>query len=672
MHRRRNEHRNLALQVTIFVLCVYLMACQSWFGGPKNATSSDPEKANRSIEELRQDLIDNPSDADAFATLAKAMPIYFEIRFNHVRAALETAESIQQLKEINENLDQEAHGFAEGLAFVQQRCRCSEEDFKIAYDDFIEQMGYKKNMIEVAHHDIEVKQHKFYKNSQLHGENAVLTYHADNMEEARNQAILALQYNNENQRAKVVLAKTELYFEGENLVAAHRIEAAIKHFENTLKLCKKNPDPILSANAAKQLQELRAKRKTVNRMLARADRLLKLQKFEKARANYKATLQRNEEFSEIIEQRLKGVQWSEMAKVQERAKNWDEALVLYTKVKDLLPGLTFVNGWIKKVRYHQDLKDARDALKLAQEAFDAGKLDESVGLLKRAIQRYPDKKTRKKETKKLVRKISNTLKTQASKEKSKLLAWRLYGLCNDLGGSGCSGKFRRLDRKIRPQLTSALKSGKENWATRLTAASLLLEVDSDHKSATLVHEETLDYPARFLDFSFPTSFELVGYSAYGDLPDITEMDIWREFFVEELSQNNLRSVPGAPPLKVQVQVVPEPRGEVAFATDTMERGIVPGKEKLPPPGLLFLVGPTDNTVVDSFWLAPPSEDSGWTATAVPSIQKMGKNVVNWVNAVDRNRGREAAIRSSMRRWRLTHDGQWNEAPFEQFWRESQP
>ncbi len=667
----RLPNRDRVLQLFVVLLCLGLWACQSWFGGKSSSTADRPAKAQRSIEELRQAVIDNPDDADDFADLAKAMPLHLEIRLNQVRAELEAAESTDQLKQIQTKLDEETHHFAEGLSFVQHRCRCSEKDFKEAYDDFLEQMGYKNNMIEVTRNDIEVKRHKFQKNSLQHGENAVVAYRGNSLEEAHNQAILALQYDDTNARANVILAKTKLYFEGENLVAAHRIEAAIKHFEKILKICQKNPDVILSTYAAKQLPELRAKRRAVNRMLLRADRLFKAQRFEKAREKYKSTLQRNQEYSEIIERRLKALQFSEMAKVQERSKSWNEALVNYTKVKELQPEMTFVDKWIKKVRYNQDLTDAREALKLAKQSFSAGQLDASVNLLKKSIQRYPDRKKRKKETRTLVRNISKQLEKQASKEKNTLVAWRLYGLCAGLGGSRCSGKFTRLDRKIKPKLLAALGSDNANWASRLTAASLLLEVDSENKKAAQIREETLGYPEKHLDFSFPTSFELVGYSAYGDLPDNAVVNLWRELFVEVLVQNGLKSVPGAKPLKVQVQVTDKPAGPPAFAEEITERGVLPGKEKVTPPGLLFLVGPADGTVIDAFWMPYPADGTGWLAAAVPSVQNMGTNVVNWVRTVEPKSGRETAIRASMRRWRLTNEGPWAEAPFELFWQESQ-
>ena len=500
----------------------------------------------------------------------------------------------------------------------------------------------------------------------------MVAYRGNSLEEAQNQAILALEYDDTNARAKVILAKTQLYFEGENLVAAHRIEAAIKHFEKILKICKKNPDVILSTYAVKQLPELRAKRQAVNRMLSRADRLFKAQRFEKAREKYKSTLQRNQEYSEIIEQRLKALQLSEMAKVQERSKNWNEALVNYTKVKELQPDMTFVNKWIKKVRYNQDLSDAREALRLAQQSFEAGQLDASVNLLKKATQRYPDLKKTKKETRTLAREISKKLKIKAGKEESMLAAWRLYGLCAELGGSGCSANFKRLDRKFKPELLTALESDEKNWASRLTAASLLLEVDNDNQKAAQVREQTLGYPEKQLGFSFPTSFDLVGYSAYGELPDNTVIDLWKELFIEVLVQNDLKSVPGAKPLKVQVQVTDKPAGPAAFVEEVSERGVLPGKEKATPPGLLFLVGPANGMVIDAFWMPYPGNGTDWLTEALPSIQNMGTNVVQWVRTIDPKSGRETAIRASMRRWRLTHEGPWTEAPFDLFWQESQP
>ena len=166
---RRHRHRDRVLRLIMVLLCVGLCACQSWFGGKSSSTADNPTKTQRSIEDLRQAVIDNPDDADDFADLAKAMPVHLEIRLNQVRVELESAENIHQLNEIQKNLDVETHHFAEGLSFVQQRCLCSEKEFKTAYDDFFEQMGYKNNMIEVTRNDIEVKRHKFQKNSLQHG-----------------------------------------------------------------------------------------------------------------------------------------------------------------------------------------------------------------------------------------------------------------------------------------------------------------------------------------------------------------------------------------------------------------------------------------------------------------------------------------------------------------------
>ncbi|RJO74311.1 MAG: hypothetical protein C4523_00890, partial [Myxococcales bacterium] len=252
------------------------LACQKSAGLPKDDGIAGSGNPSSTHELFRQAIAAKPDKPTPFIRYCEWLPESVEMRALQTQQEAELSEEATRLVELEGALKDMMAEIDEARGYLEQHCPCQDPDAKPAFDRVMLRTLENRTLIEYVGRSIKAKTALAAQESAKQTEAGRREYQLGRLEDAYARVSKALQRNKANVEAAGLQENINRFFEGQNLVAERRLDAAETHF------AKMKSENILPFLVAEQLTRVRQQKIQAARFLSSAQTALSRRSFAEA------------------------------------------------------------------------------------------------------------------------------------------------------------------------------------------------------------------------------------------------------------------------------------------------------------------------------------------------------------------------------------------------------